>query len=213
LLIKHHQEGRLFQTRYNPKDKPIPLDLNLNDPVYVYQDFIQGETNGSLIYYPKQFNQENHEGLTKLKLIEQLKSSPFPGWNVILLEDNPFLAKENKGKIIGGRKQIENNKTSIDYLKLLQTQKSYQHEYGLTIEDWLTKAIQRLHEKNEVINIYEEFNLSFLIGNVLSTHAFVPGGSWYRDNRRVYVYGDYSAYRGANGGALSAVRITLDFGF
>ena len=140
-------------------------------------------------------------------MIEQLKSSPFPGWNVILLEDNPFLAKENKGKIIGGRKQIENNKTSIDYLKLLQTQKSYQHEYGLTIEDWLTKAIQRLHEKNEVINIYEEFNLSFLIGNVLSTHAFVPYGYWLRGYRRVRVNVGSSDHRYAYYGALSAVRI------
>jgi len=140
-------------------------------------------------------------------LIEQLKSSPFPGWNVILLEDNPFLAKENKGKTIGGRPQLENNKTPRDYLKFLQTQKPYQNEFGLTIEDWLTKAIQRLHEKNEVINIYEEFNLSFLIGNYLSSRGFVPYGYWNRDSCGVYVNYGYSDYRYAHSGALSAVRI------
>ena len=206
LLLKHKQDNKLFQAKDGIRDIPIPLDLDVTKPVYVYDGFIYGEIGESLIYYPQRFDPDNHEGYTKRELIEQLNSSPFPGWNVILLEDNPFLTKENKGKTIAVRKQLENNKTPIDYLNLIQTQKPYHHEYGLTIEDWLTCAIQRLHERNEAINIYEEWNVPYLIGNYI-TEGFVPYGYWSRDGRRAGVGDADPGVRRADSGALSAVRI------
>lgn len=205
LLIKHKQENQLFATRKNPNDKPIPLDLDTTNPIYIYQEFINGEQSGDLIYYPQQFQKDNHGGLTKPELILKLQNSPCPGWNVLLLEDNAFLPQENQGKTINGRKQIENGKTPIDYLNLLQTQKPYHNESGLTIEDWLTQAILRLQTRDEVINDFNDGNSTFLIGNFLK-EGFLPRGCWDRYRRACVIRDDFPGYRYTSYGVRSAVR-------
>ncbi|MFH0779908.1 MAG: hypothetical protein V1928_03570, partial [Parcubacteria group bacterium] len=86
---------------------------------------------------------------------EQAKDKdPFAGWNVILIEKNPNIPREGKGKTVGGRKQIEANQTPEQYLKLLQTAKQYANEQGLTLEDWLTQFLVYLEKTNQVIDDY-----------------------------------------------------------
>ena len=205
LLIKHHKEGQLFETRKNPKDKGVPLELNLQNPVYIYNDFIKGESSGNLLYYPDNFDDEKPGGHTKAELIELLKNSPFPGWEVLLIEPNPFLPKTREGKTIGGRLQLENSKTPREYLAQLQ-EKPYKHESGLTIEDFLIYAIERLHTLNEVSHDWNDQNLALLIGNYLKT-GLLPYGYWDRDRRGARVGYDDPGDRSASGGARPAVRL------
>ena len=102
IILKHYQEKKLFAQKRNPDDPDIPLELNTDQPLYMWDTLITADTSEKLIYYPKAF-QHDHGGLTKMQLLEQSEHSPFPGWNVVLLEDLAFLPQENKGQVIGGR--------------------------------------------------------------------------------------------------------------
>lgn len=206
LLIKHHKEGRLFQTRKDPKDIGVPLELNLQEPVYIYEGFTQGEISGHLLYYPQKFDDKKPGGHTKAELIELLKNSPFPGWEVLLIEPNPFLPKVGEGRVLGGRHQLENNQTPKEYLAKLNGD-SCNHESGLTIEDFLTYAIERLHAENEVSHDWNDHNVTFLIGNYLKTGP-LPFGCWNRGVRGADVGVDYSDDRGAFWGVRPAVRVS-----
>ncbi|MBU1167025.1 hypothetical protein KKC60_01285, partial [Patescibacteria group bacterium] len=139
-ILKHHKEGKLFATKKNQDDEsePLePLELDENEPFYVWEELKDADTNGALVYYPKEFS-KNHQGQTKQELLEDSKDSPFSGFNVYLREKDINIPREGQGQIQGGRSQLETGKSSEDYPNLLQAQQEYQHESGQTLEDWLT---------------------------------------------------------------------------
>ncbi|MDP3696994.1 MAG: hypothetical protein Q8R55_03070, partial [Candidatus Taylorbacteria bacterium] len=249
LLVEHHNNHKLFKTKRNPTvpseafgegrdDNDEPLDLDVSNPVYVYDQFQDDPSTGStsspqagsgqarLIYYPKSLDPDNHQGITKDQLVAQTQ-----GFNIILTEKSQFLPQENENQIVNQgkpnqRKRIENNKTPIEYLNLLNPDpasvqdfgeaKQYQGESYLIIEDWLTQFIIRLEQTNQVSNDWNDNNAAWLPGNYLpptlqekqnGSLGELPSGYWSRGDRKAKVGWGYPDLRGSEWGALPSVRI------
>ena len=209
LLIEHHRNHKLFKTKRNPQDKDELLDLDVNNPVYIYDKF---QDNPELKYYPKALNPNNHQGLTKNQLIAETQ-----GFNIILTEKSLFLPQENdpNNLPIHNRKRIENNKSPIEYLKLLQDPQ-YQGESYLIIEDWLAQFITHLEQTNQVLNDWNDNNATWLPGNYLpptlqekknGSSGGLPLGSWVLGARRARVDWDYPGSRDSRWGGRPSARI------
>ena len=211
LLIEHSQNQKLFKTKRDPNDPDESLDLDTHNPVYIHDQFID---NPNLAYYPKAFHPDNHQGITKDRLITETN-----GFNVILIEKGQFLPQENdpKNLPVNGRKRIENNKNPVDYLNLQNTDTQYQNESYLTIEDWLTKFITQLEKTNQVSNDWHDLNASWLLGNYLTptpeerrqnrSSGRLPLGRWYRDNRQARVVWGNPDDRYPGWGAVASVLL------
>ena len=206
-ILKHHQEGKLFTARKNLEDENEPLqklELDENQPLYKWEGYENADTEGKLVYYPQEFTKDNHQGKTKREILAETQK----GFIVILQEKNPNIPKENQGEIINGRKRLEANKTSNDYLKLLQTEEQYQNEQGKTPEEWITKFLTTLEKHNQVIDDYQgNGRASFQLGAYFSSSDLVPFCDWYRDNRRANLYRSYPRFQNGNSGASSSARV------
>lgn len=200
-LKKHKEEGKLFGS------DGMPLELDTNQPVYLYDQFRNADLNGSMRYYPQKFDKNDPGGMTKAELIKQSLNSPFPGWEASLIESGEIPAR-GKGKTIKGRKQPEAGASSIDYLKLLQTNPTHRHETGKIPESWLAEFIMRLHIKNQVLGDWQGIGKAeLLIGTYHPSSDFVPYGYWYRGSRQASVDADGPGYAYDDFGTRSAVRI------
>ena len=202
-LRRHAKEGKLFASRENPLGSPTSLLLNTENPIWIWDKFITGEATGNLVYYPDRFDQKSPGGMTKLELTRETKRSPFPGWIISLKEPTILLPREGQGKVMRGRKQLENNHTPKEYLDAIKKNQ----EQGLIIEDWLTSFIRRLHTTNEVSNDWDQSSALWLIGNYDKSSDYAPLGRWTRDDRGADVGRYHPGGRGPGWGALSAVRV------
>ena len=179
-LLEHHQEKKekkLLDTEGNP------IDLNPDDPIYIDSPYQKADYQEKLIYYPQRFSEDNHQGKTKQELIDDGRA-----WEVILVEDLPNLPAEGKGETKGGRRQLEANQSSNDYLKKFQTDPQYKGETGLTLEANLIYALTQLREKNQVIDNYQaKGKVCRLTGAMFLSGAGVPVSFFDRDHRRAFL--------------------------
>ena len=200
-LKKHKAEGKLFGS------DGTPLELDTNQPLYLYDQFRDADINGGMRYHHTKFDRNNPGGMSKAELIKQSLATPFPGWEVSLIEPGEMSAR-GKGTTTKGRQQIEAGRSSIDYLKLLQTDRAYTHETGKIPESWLTEFLIRLQTKNQVVGDWQGIGKAeFLIGAYHPPSDRVPYGRWSRGNRRAYLAGSYPGGASDYYGVRSAVRI------
>jgi len=167
-ILSHHREGKLLATKINPNEPDTKLEVDTNQPVWVWDTWRNSDVSGQCAYYPQSFDPSHHQGRTKQEILntQTQNQSPFPGWRVLLVEPNMNIPREGKGKTIGGRPQLEANKTPAEYLKLLQTHPQYAQEQGTTLEDWLTLFITHLEKTNEVIDDYQgRGSIAYLMGS------------------------------------------------
>ena len=186
IILEHHNNGKLFATKENDTDPDEKLDLDINKPVYVWEDGYKNcDTEDKIVYFPKEFNKKNHGGKTKKELLAEESSN---GWRIWLLEDVPNIPREGKGKEVGKRRQIEAGKKPTEYLQMLQNEEIYKNESGLTPEADIMNSIIQLEEKNQVSNDWQgKGSLSYQIGAYFPASALVPASYWYRDYRRAYL--------------------------
>lgn len=178
-LLQHDTEGTLLST------DGTKLELNREDPLYIWEDYHQADIEGKLVYFPTQFTKENHQGQTKDEFINQQGA-----WQVLLIEDLPDLPGEGQGQVIGERKQLEANQTSTQYLKKMQEDPQYQSEQGFTPEAWLTLAITELQtKKRQIDNYHGQGKASFLTGAWFPASGLVPHGCFYRVVCQAYLDG------------------------
>ena len=196
VLLKKKSEGKLFAT------DGTPLDLNENDPANDWASWTNADTEERLVYFPSKFDQNDHYGKTKKQMIDS--GNP---WQVILIEDLPDLPAQNAGKTIGGRKQLEANSSSIDYLNKMD-EDEYQLEEGLTPEMWLVYAITNLQEKSQQIDDWQgQGKLCYLFGSYFPASGYVLYAYWYRDYSRAVLGSGTPTNRDSNSGARSSVKI------
>ncbi|MFZ2192880.1 MAG: hypothetical protein WAV31_01435 [Candidatus Moraniibacteriota bacterium] len=205
-LIKHHKEGKLFTLKKNIDDeneKLEPLELG-SEPVNKWEGYDNADTEGKIVYYPKKFIRDNHQGQTKKEILEKTKK----GFIVTFNEKNPNIPKENQNEIIGERKRLEANKASNDYLEMLQTEAQYQNEQGQIPEEWIAKFLTTLEKYNQVIDGYRgNGKASFQLGAYFPFSGNVPNAYWFRAGRRAN-FGRYDPeYRNGDYGARSSVRV------
>ena len=194
---------KLFATTEKSSDPKVPLALDTSDPLFTANEYEAADVNGTVVYYPKRFDPQNHGGKTKAEVIAEVG-----GWQIILTEDNPILAAKNRGTTKHARKQLEAGKNSNEYLELLNTDPQYFHESGFTTEDWLTYALILLETKNQVLDDWQgKGKISRNTGQYFPARGYVPLAHFYRDSRRAYLYWDVPAFAGDHVSARSAVRV------
>jgi len=228
LILKHHQESKLLST------DGTKLDLDTNDPFNVWDQLKQADQKpridkDALFYYPQNFDKDPniHQGKTKQEILDsqehlniktqeqddkitiKQKDKEYnfltsPGWQIMLVEDLPDLPAEGKGKIQGGRKQLEANQSAEQYLESIQTKKEYKHESGCIPESEITYAITQLIQTNQMIDNYSgKGKACRLFGSCIS--GDVPYFFWGRDVRRAILDGGDSGTRYEDDGSRSAV--------
>ncbi|MBU1119195.1 hypothetical protein KKH43_04915 [Patescibacteria group bacterium] len=209
-IFKHHKEGKLFGTKKNQDDESEslePFEINEYEPLFVWEDLKDADTQGTLIYYPKKFS-KNHQGLTKQELLDASKDSPFSGFTVYLREKDINIPGEGHGQTQEGRTQLEAGKSLKEYFTLLQTQAEYQHESGQTPEDWLTLFSTHLKKTNQVIDDYQwNGRYSYLFGSYYPVSDDMPRASWIRDAGQAGLGGYGPGDLSLGAGVRSVVRI------
>ncbi len=238
-ILEHHKQGKLFTAKKDindPNEQLVPLTLDENEPLYVWDGYTDADVSGKLIYWPKSFS-ESHGGSTKkeiLKIREMTKSvAPINqqdfmvGWDVIFVEENPNIPRKNDAKTVGGRTQLDTGGWAIqrymqggetipspeEYLKGLDKESQdptspYRGESGMTPEDQLIYAITYLEEHNQIIDDYKgNGSLSYQIGGYFPASGFVPCACWSRDPSRASMGRSYPRSRYGYCGVRPSVRI------
>lgn len=181
-ILKKHKEGNLKST------EGTPLELDEKEPLSIWDNYKDADTNGSLVYFPESLTND-HKGKTKQALIDEGQA-----WDVVFIEDLPNLPAEGKGEIRGEegkeRKQIEANKSPTEYLTMMQDNPEYHGESGTTPELWITYFVTELHRKNYVIDDWQGGGkASYQTGAYFPDSSVVPYCYWPRVNRQVYMVG------------------------
>ncbi|MBU0998964.1 hypothetical protein KKG24_01460 [Patescibacteria group bacterium] len=180
-IIAHNSNSQLLATKEKESDMDERLELDLSHPVNIWSEYKDGDIKNNFVYFPETYDEINHKGKTKLELL----SNPKNAWQIFLIENLPNLPSVGKGKTIGHRKQIETEKTPVEYLKMLHTNKAYQGEEGLNPEAELIYAITYLEETNQIINDWQgKGNISYELGAFLPSSNSIPWLSWDRDFKR-----------------------------
>ena len=197
-LLKHAAERKIVQTKQNPTDPDIPVRVNTRDPIWIWERVRKILDTPRIVYFPQAYTKNDHQGLTKEEVIQTTRLCAVPGWSVGLIEQIPIMPAQGRGKVRGGRKQLEGNSAPRDYLQTLTTP-GYEGETGWTLEDFLTHFITHLEISNQVSHDRFDSNALWLFGSyipdLMPKALCVPVGYWSRNvGRKIYM----SAHRTAN---------------
>lgn len=187
-ILKHAAKGEIYQTRSSPSDPVVPVRVNSEKQIWIWDTLRAVLENEELVYFPQDFS-NNHRGQTKSEVIDNGRICAIPGWSVGLVENLPVQVHQDQGAIISGRKQLEIGLSPRDYLMTLQTE-AYQGETGKTLEDFITKFLTHLEMTNEVSYDRHDNNALWLLGQYVKyvervRSDLVPTGWWHRDFGRV----------------------------
>ena len=184
-ILQHAAEGSIDQTRRSAADPLIPVRVNKEKQVWIWDTLRQAFDTDEQVYFPQQYS-SNHGGQTKLEVINNGRICAVPGWSVGLVEHLPIMPLQGRGEIIGGRRQLEIGFSPREYLRTLQTE-AYQGETGKTLEDFIIKFVTHLETTNEVSHDVGDNNALWCLGQYMkiSYAELVPTGRWHRDVGRV----------------------------
>jgi len=188
------------------------FDLDTNEPLWTWEKGYNGADTGNppkIVYNPKSFD-GNHQGLTKLQILEEQKTlnqvqgdKGCAGWRIHLLQPQDssdstskgfaFIPRQGQGKTQGKetpRRDLEAGKFPNDYLSILQEVQDdpaspYYNESGLTPEDWILAFMTHLTETGEPLDDFESSkeSITYLTGAFFPSidgSALVPYASWRR---------------------------------
>ncbi len=184
-IIRHGAEGKIYQTRRASSDPLVPVRVNKEKQVWIWETLRQKFDINEVVYFPQEYS-NNHRGQTKLEAIKNNLICAVPGWSVGLVESSPIMPAQSQGRVMGGRKQFEIGLSPNEYIKALQEQ-IYQGETGKTLEDFIVKFITCLEETNEVSNDVDDNNALWCIAQYIKIPyaEIVPTGRWHRPVGRV----------------------------
>jgi hypothetical protein len=209
-VLKHVAAGKIIQTKQNSKDADIPIHVKSVEPIWIWDMVRQAVDTPHLVYFPQAYTDCNHQGLTKEEVMQKPRLCAVPGWSVGLIEPLPIMPQQGRGKVIGGRKQLEAYSTPRDYLRTLRTS-TYQGETGWTPEDFLTHFITHLETTNQVSHDRYESNALWLLGSYMPNSMLkvqlVPTGYWTRDGGRLHLTAHRTGNRLRYWAARSTVRL------
>lgn len=260
--IPDPDKTRLFAPSADPNATPVPLTVDTQQPLYVWDGYAEKKTNqgkvtdpswaderGELFYLdlsrPGAFtlNKDDYytadgqlkpidqrPGLTKVELLAQ--PSKTPGWQVNLVERQVLLPREGTAVTLpahtpDGRRQLEANLTSKDYLAAFQAKVTenlhqrfgidsnqpggdirliarladYAGEVGGTFESAITRFNRNLEQRNTVTgDVQGKDCAEFCTGSFFATPSdrCVPYFSWLRDYARAYLGRDVPDSRDPN---------------
>lgn len=184
-IIKHAAEGKIYQTRRSPSDPLMPVHVNTEKTVWIWDTLKQALDTDELVYFPQEYS-SRHRGQTKFQVVNNRRICAVPGWSVGLVESLPIMPQQGRGQTLGGRRQLEIGFSPREYLQTLETD-DYQGETGKTLEDFMTKFLTHLETTNEVSNDRYDNNSLWCLGQYVKIKyaELVPTGWWNRDFGRI----------------------------
>ncbi len=179
-ILKHAAEGKIYQTRRSASDPLMPVRVNTEKQVWVWETLRQAIDTDELVYFPQEYS-TNHRGQTKLEVVNNGRICAIPGWSAGLVESLPIMPGQGQGRTVGGRRQLEIGYSPREYLQTLQME-AYQGETGKTLEDFITKFLTCLETTNEVSNDVSDDNALWCLGQYMKIPyaEVVPAGRWHR---------------------------------
>jgi hypothetical protein len=202
-ILIQHKKGTLHST------DGTKLDLDTSEPLYQWEGYEKQEP----VYFPTSFDKEHHGGKTKKAILDS-KTSTFPGFLVSFQEKAQTIPREGQDETIGNRPRIEAGKSPNAYLDILK-QPEYEHESGLTIEEWAIRFLTALRKDGTVLY---DYNAKDTDGNenasaCINLATFFPAGGdvsnadWIRGYRQASVGGYDARGERSSYGAGSSVRV------
>jgi len=208
-ILKHAAEGKICQTRRSPSDPFIPVRVNAEKQVWIWDTLRQALDTDELVYFPQEYS-TNHRGQTKLEVVNNGRICAVPGWSVGLVESLPIMPQQGEGKTLGGRRQLEIGFSPNEYFQTLQLE-PYQGETGKTLEDFITRFLTHLETTNEVSNDVNDKNAVWCLAHYLkiSYADVVPTGRWIRSvgRARLDMHRSNNKQCAKNFGASTTVRL------
>jgi len=190
-ILRHAGEGTIFRTRRSPSDPFVPVRVNPEKTVWVWETLRQAFDTNRLVYFPqedhsRQKGQPEYRGQTKSEAINNKNICAIPGWSVGLIESTPIMPGPGGGTTRAGRKQLEIGLSPREYFRTLQGE-AYKGETGTTLEDFITEFLTRLETTNEVSNDISDSNALWCLGQYMKIPyaEVVPTGRWHRPIGRV----------------------------
>jgi hypothetical protein len=92
-IRKHAGERQIYQTRYSHTDPLIPVRVNPEKLVWVWETLRLALDTREMVYFPEEYS-ANHRGLTKSEVITNGRICAVPGWSVGLVESLPFMSHQ-----------------------------------------------------------------------------------------------------------------------
>jgi len=207
--LKKHPE-LLTDQNGNIQNNPI----NRWEEVYKLDKGQGLDETGELVYLVKQFNKNNHGGITKKELLQKSLSSPFPGYFIELKQEDAKIPRKGTSQPIGGRAQIEAGKSPEQYLNDLQTAQQennspYQGESLTTVDSRLIEILKEI-SKGKIIGDYQDSKDAgcWCPGNYFKTHGNVPYLNWNRDVRRCNLNRFSSGFSNSVNGSSAAAMVS-----
>ncbi|MEI6090911.1 MAG: hypothetical protein WCR42_10695 [bacterium] len=187
LIIRYSIEGNIYQTRCRAIDPFVPVRINSEKQVWIWDTLKQAIETEEIVYFPRNYS-ANHQGLIKLDVINNSRFCAVPGWSVGLVESYAKMSEQGLGERLGGRRQLDIGNSPREYLQILESD-VYNGETGKTLEDFIIKFITRLEEKNEVSNDRYDNNSMWCLGQYIKIKygECVPTGWWNRDFGRLRI--------------------------
>ncbi len=184
-ILCHGSEKTIFQARGSADEPQIPVRVNAEKHVWIWENLQEALDAERLVYFPKEYS-DNHRGMTRSEVIHNPGICAVPGWSVGLVESNPFQPEQGEGKTLGGRKQLEIGLSPNEYLRVLESLE-YAGETGKTLEDFMTSFLTRLETTGEVSNDVDDNNALWCLAQYLRVPyaQLVPTGRWHRKVGRV----------------------------
>ncbi len=143
-IMVHFNANKLFN-----KDGHTPI-VDRKNPYWLSNAYLLAEKENRLFYYPKSYNSE-HQGKTKKEILAEKSSAP--GWQVLLIEDIPYIPKIGEGETIGDRMQLEAGTLNPhEFISWQKANQIYDNECSLTIESWIIYCLTHLEETNKLID-------------------------------------------------------------
>lgn len=178
LIRWHYANNKLF---YLKGTEEVRQNLNKDNPLNVWNEYNEADINNYLIYFPKIFKKENHEGKTKKELLTNSENA----WLVLLVPEALDIPKKNKGKTFNERPELESGKSPDDYLRIIQKELPYEGEIGLPPEASIMHDITRLEETNHLVNDWlRNGSIEYNLGAFFATTENIPWSSWNSDFNR-----------------------------
>jgi len=184
-ILQHEAEGNIYQTRRSASDPLIPVRVNKEIHVWIWDTLRQAFDTDELVYFPQEYS-SNHGGQTKLEVINYGCICAVPGWSVGLVERLPIMPLQGQGELLGSRRQLEIGFSPREYLRTIQAE-AYQGETGKTLEDFIIQFLTHLESTNEVSHDVGDNNALWCLGQYMKIPyaELVPTGRWHRAVGRV----------------------------
>src|SRR5260370_20465295 len=99
----------------------IAVRVNTEKQVWIWDTLRQAIDTDELVCFPQAYA-SNHRGQTKLEVVNNGRICAVPDWSVGLVESLPIMPQQDRGKTVGGRRQLEIGYSPREYLKTLQTE-------------------------------------------------------------------------------------------